>query len=247
MLCNRAIAQQLLGRYDDALASYAAAAAEPGSTAQELCTRAVARQQLGDYAGALADFAPACRHDPNHGIARRSNAFCRLLTGDFATGWRLHEARWDAADVTLHRRHAGRPQWTADAPLAGRTLLLHAEQGFGDTLQFCRYAERQAHHRAMQVERRRRLPSGDDAAHAAQRAEQLGQRSRRVEHDGGAAIVREALVPYDARHGPGRRAVPACRPAAARGLARAAAPSRRLRVGLACRAIRITRTTRTGR
>nr|WP_155624880.1 hypothetical protein [Burkholderia vietnamiensis] len=91
----------MLGRYDDALASYAAAAAEPGSTAQELCTRAVARQQLGDYAGALADFAPACRHDPNHGIARRSDAFCRLLTGDFATGWRLHEARWDAADVTF--------------------------------------------------------------------------------------------------------------------------------------------------
>ncbi|KVG10218.1 tetratricopeptide repeat protein [Burkholderia vietnamiensis] len=140
VLCNRAIAQQLLGRYDDALASYAAAAAAPGSTAQELCTRAIARQQLGDYAGALADFALACRHDPNHGIARRSDAFCRLLTGDFATGWRLHEARWDAADVTLHRRHAGRPQWIGDESLAGRTLLLHAEQGFGDTLQFCRYA-----------------------------------------------------------------------------------------------------------
>jgi hypothetical protein len=42
--------------------------------------------------------------------------------------------------VTLHRRHAGRPQWTGDESLAGRTLLLHAEQGFGDTLQFCRYA-----------------------------------------------------------------------------------------------------------
>ena len=46
VLCNRAIAQQLLGRYDDALASYAAAAAAPGSTAQELCTRAIARQPM---------------------------------------------------------------------------------------------------------------------------------------------------------------------------------------------------------
>ncbi len=140
VLCNRAITQQLLGRYDDALASYAAAASAPGRTAQEIYTRAVARQQLGDYGAALADFALACVRDPNHGVARRSEAFCRLVMGDFDAGWRQHETRWDAADVTLHRRHADRPQWTGDAPLAGRTLLLHAEQGFGDTLQFCRYA-----------------------------------------------------------------------------------------------------------
>ncbi|VWB35148.1 TPR domain-containing protein [Burkholderia lata] len=140
VLCNRAIALQLLGRYDDALASYAAAVGAPGRTAQEIYTRAVARQQLGDHEAALVDFALACGRDPNHGVARRSEAFCRLVLGDFDAGWRQHEARWDAADVTLHRRHADRPQWTGDEPLAGRTLLLHAEQGFGDTLQFCRYA-----------------------------------------------------------------------------------------------------------
>ncbi|VWC65809.1 TPR domain-containing protein [Burkholderia lata] len=140
VLCNRAIALQLLGRYDDALASYAAAVGAPGRTAQEIYTRAVARQQLGDHEAALVDFALACGRDPNHGVARRSEAFCRLVLGDFDAGWRQHEARWEAADVTLHRRHADRPQWTGDEPLAGRTLLLHAEQGFGDTLQFCRYA-----------------------------------------------------------------------------------------------------------
>ncbi|HDR9480999.1 TPA: tetratricopeptide repeat protein [Burkholderia aenigmatica] len=140
VLCNRAIALQLLGRYDDALASYAAAVGAPGRTAQEIYTRAVARQQLGDHEAALVDFALACGRDQNHGVARRSEAFCRLVLGDFDAGWRQHEARWDAADVTLHRRHADRPQWTGDESLAGRTLLLHAEQGFGDTLQFCRYA-----------------------------------------------------------------------------------------------------------
>ncbi|WP_257249819.1 tetratricopeptide repeat protein [Burkholderia cepacia] len=150
VLCNRAIALQLLGRYDDALASYAAAVSAPGRTAQEIYTRAVARQQLGDHEAALADFALASRRDPNHGVARRSEAFCRLVTGDFDAGWRQHEARWDAADVTLHRRHADRPQWTGDEPLAGRTLLLHAEQGFGDTLQFCRYASL-AHERGATV------------------------------------------------------------------------------------------------
>lgn len=137
---NRALALQQLGRYDDALASHAAAAAAPADTAQALFTRALARQHLGDDDAALSDYAEACRRDPNHGAARRSEAFCRLLTGDFDAGWRQHEARWEAADVMLHRRHADRPMWTGDEPLAGRTLLLHAEQGYGDTLQFCRYA-----------------------------------------------------------------------------------------------------------
>ncbi len=137
---NRALALQQLGRYDEALASHAAAAAAPANVAQALFTRAVARQHLGDYDAALADYADACGRDPHHGAARRSEAFCRLLMGDFDAGWRQHEARWDAADVMLHRRHADRPLWTGDEPLAGRTLLLHAEQGYGDTLQFCRYA-----------------------------------------------------------------------------------------------------------
>ncbi|RQS37233.1 tetratricopeptide repeat protein [Burkholderia sp. Bp8992] len=137
---NRALALQQLGRYDDALASHAAAAAAPADTAQALFTRALARQHLGADDAALTDYADACRRDPNHGAARRSEAFCRLLTGDFDAGWRQHEARWEAADVMLHRRHADRPRWTGDEPLAGRTLLLHAEQGYGDTLQFCRYA-----------------------------------------------------------------------------------------------------------
>lgn len=137
---NRALALQQLGRYDEALASHAAAAAAPADVAQALFTRALARQHLGDYDVALADYADACRRDPHHGAARRSEAFCRLLMGDFDAGWRQHETRWDAADVMLHRRHADRPLWTGDEPLAGRTLLLHAEQGYGDTLQFCRYA-----------------------------------------------------------------------------------------------------------
>ncbi|HDR9757192.1 TPA: tetratricopeptide repeat protein [Burkholderia cepacia] len=137
---NRALALQQLGRYDEALASHAAAAAAPADTAQALFTRALARQHLGDDDAALTDYADACRRDPNHGAARRSEAFCRLLTGDFDAGWRQHEARWEAADAMLHRRHADRPLWTGAEPLAGRTLLLHAEQGYGDTLQFCRYA-----------------------------------------------------------------------------------------------------------
>ncbi|ABB11181.1 tetratricopeptide repeat protein [Burkholderia lata] len=140
LLHNRGLTLQQLGRYDDALASHAAAADAPADTAHAIYTRAVARQQMGEHDAALDDYVLACERDPHNGTARRSEAFCRLLMGDFESGWRQHEMRWRASDVVLHRRHADRPMWRGDELLAGRTVLLHAEQGYGDTLQFCRYA-----------------------------------------------------------------------------------------------------------
>jgi hypothetical protein len=97
-------------------------------------------QQLRRDEEALACYHEAWKLDPDHGAARRSAAYCRLLMGDFAQGWMQHESRWEASDVVFRRRHADRPLWLGVEPVAGKTVLLHAEQGFGDTLQFCRYA-----------------------------------------------------------------------------------------------------------
>lgn len=140
LLYNRAVTLQQLARYDEAMDSHAQAACAPADTAQHLYTRAVALQQTGAHEAALRAYAQACERDPHHGAARRSEAYCRLLMGDMESGWPLHEARWHATDVVLHRRHADRPLWLGVEPIAGKTVLLHAEQGYGDTLQFCRYA-----------------------------------------------------------------------------------------------------------
>jgi hypothetical protein len=61
--------------------------------------------------------------------------------GQFAEGWRGFEWRWQQASWAPQRRVFGQPLWLGKEPLAGRTILLHAEQGFGDTLQFVRYAK----------------------------------------------------------------------------------------------------------
>ncbi|SIO09632.1 tetratricopeptide repeat protein [Paraburkholderia phenazinium] len=140
LLYNRAATLQQLGHYDEALTSYEAAALVPAETAQALYSQAMALQQLRRDSEALACYRQARETDPNHGIARRSEAFCRLLTGDFAQGWLQHESRWSAGDTIFHRRYTDRPMWLGAEPVTGKTVLLHAEQGFGDTLQFCRYA-----------------------------------------------------------------------------------------------------------
>ncbi|WP_240324648.1 tetratricopeptide repeat protein [Trinickia diaoshuihuensis] len=139
LLFNRGVVLQQLGRFEEADRAYELAALVPAQSAEALHTQAVALQQRGEHEAALLRYAFARERFPNNGAVRRSEAFCRLLVGDFETGWRQHEDRWMAPDLHLRRRHADRPLWLGVEPLAGKTIMLHAEQGFGDTIQFCRY------------------------------------------------------------------------------------------------------------
>ncbi|SEA39963.1 tetratricopeptide repeat protein [Variovorax sp. YR216] len=69
---------------------------------------------------------------------RWNRALCLLGAGDFAHGWPAYEQRIEEERFG-HARTFDAPRWTGTEPLQGKTLLIHAEQGFGDTLQFCRY------------------------------------------------------------------------------------------------------------
>ncbi len=63
-----------------------------------------------------------------------------LTLGDFDAGWKAYEWRWKTGAFARYRRPFQTPPWLGDEPISGKTILLHAEQGFGDTLQFIRYA-----------------------------------------------------------------------------------------------------------
>jgi len=77
--------------------------------------------------------------DPTSAGGHYNLGLARLRQGRFAEGWREHEWRWDFRELRLRRRRFTPPQWRGEA-LHGETILLHAEQGLGDTLQFVRYA-----------------------------------------------------------------------------------------------------------
>ncbi len=92
-------------------------------------------------AAAVRWFRRALAHDGTLAEARFGEALGLLALGRFRAGWAAYESRWQDPRFLAETRHDDLPQWRGPPgrALAGRTLLLHAEQGYGDTLQFVRY------------------------------------------------------------------------------------------------------------
>ncbi|MCH7935510.1 MAG: tetratricopeptide repeat protein [Proteobacteria bacterium] len=89
---------------------------------------------------ALTAYRRALEIRPDFPEAHVQIAFALLLKGDFTAAWEEYEWRWRMPTFTSNVRNFDQPVWDG-AALDGRTILLHAEQGFGDTLQFARYAK----------------------------------------------------------------------------------------------------------
>ncbi len=141
---NRANALSDLNRPDDAKASYEHALSVNPQLADAWSNLGLTLVDLGDHAQALRCYERALDIDPKHASAHWHQALCLLETGQLEEGWRAYEWRWQRASLKYGRRVFSQPLWLGDAPLEGKTILLHAEQGLGDTLQFCRYASRVA-------------------------------------------------------------------------------------------------------
>jgi len=136
---NRAIVLQVLGQYEAALAGYDRAIALSPGHADAWHARSWPLELLGRREEALASVEQAIALVPDHALAQRAKALLLLRRGDYAEGWRLAEWRWACPDAPPRRPFAQR-LWLGEEDVAGKTVLLHAEQGFGDSLQCCRYA-----------------------------------------------------------------------------------------------------------
>jgi tetratricopeptide (TPR) repeat protein len=136
---TRGIVLAALNRYAEALESYDRASSLNSGYAEAYDNRGVALGNLGRHEEALDSFAKAIAIRPNYPEANYNEGLCRLRLGDFDRGWPKYEWR-DKIPRAAKARQFSAPLWLGKEALAGKTILLHAEQGLGDTIQFCRYA-----------------------------------------------------------------------------------------------------------
>jgi tetratricopeptide (TPR) repeat protein len=96
-------------------------------------------EDSGYYEKALAAYQTALKLKSDHANARIHKAYLHLRLGNFAEGWPDYEYRWAVRSNNSPIRNFAQPQWRGDTTLDGKTILLHAEQGAGDTIMAARY------------------------------------------------------------------------------------------------------------
>jgi tetratricopeptide (TPR) repeat protein len=137
-LYNRGNALRALGRALDALACYDRALAAMPAHVNTWLNRGLALASLNRHGEALESYGKALALQPDHADARFNAALSRLTLGDYRHGFQDYEARWLRSGMAGPERLRA-PLWLGQSPLARKTILLHAEQGLGDTVQFARY------------------------------------------------------------------------------------------------------------
>jgi tetratricopeptide (TPR) repeat protein len=138
-LQNRGHALEQLQRFEEALASFDRALALRPDLVEALYSRGIVLTALKRFDEALSSNGRVLALRPDYAEAHFHEALCRLMIGDFDRGWEKYEWRWETENQRLAKRGFTQPMWLGQEEVAGKTILLHAEQGFGDTIQFCRY------------------------------------------------------------------------------------------------------------
>lgn len=127
-----------LERPIEALAAYDRALACDPNLVEAHNNRGNVLGDLGRDAEAVAAFDRALAIDPDFADAQFNRGLALLISGRWADGWPAFDWRWRTAQMAPFRRDFTQPRWDG-ADMADGTLLVHAEQGLGDSLQFIRY------------------------------------------------------------------------------------------------------------
>jgi tetratricopeptide (TPR) repeat protein len=140
---NRGNVLRQLGRWEEAFAGCNRALAIQPENAEAHCNRGATLSEANRLDEAIADYTLAIAKNPDYATAHYNRACARLTLGDFERGWVDYAWRRRKQDQEFPgaTRTYLQPLWLGEESIAGKTILLHAEQGLGDTIQFCRYAK----------------------------------------------------------------------------------------------------------
>jgi tetratricopeptide (TPR) repeat protein len=138
---NRGIVLKALDRLPEALASYDRAIGLRPGYAEAHANRGNVLKELNEWDAALACYERAIAAKPEFADAHFNKAIALLALGNFTPGWIEYEWRWkNPSGLAIKRpREFSCPLWLGREPLTGKSIVLHCEQGLGDTLQFFRY------------------------------------------------------------------------------------------------------------
>ena len=137
-LNSRGSAQMRLNHYEDALLDFNAALALQPRFAGAFLNRGTALEALGEVEAAIADFQEALRLEPDIPDGAFNLGLANLRQGDYREGFQRYERRWDKRTGPFLPYPRER-LWQGQ-PVEGLTVFITAEQGFGDMIQFCRFA-----------------------------------------------------------------------------------------------------------
>ena len=127
-----------MGRYADAIDAHDSVLATAPEHPGAWLNRGRALAALKRFDDALASYGKAKAIQKDNPDIHFMESLALLTVGDYRRGFEKYEARWRRSGMP-EQKSRGRPLWRGDYPLNRKTVLLHAEQGLGDTIQFARY------------------------------------------------------------------------------------------------------------
>jgi tetratricopeptide (TPR) repeat protein len=128
-----------LGRHTEALADFDKILSIDPDHADGLTNRGIAHARRGEFQQALACYDRSLSIKPEQINVVYNRAVIRLVLGDWVRGFREFESRWRIFPHEATRLTRLAPPWTGQADIRGRIVLIHHEQGYGDSLHFVRY------------------------------------------------------------------------------------------------------------
>lgn len=136
---NRGVVYEKLHDFEAAIEDYSIAIKLKPDDHKAFNNRGVARRETKCFDAALQDFDKCVKINPHFAEGHYNKSLILLSVGSFEEGFKLFEHRWKTAHFHSQIRNFRQPLWLGKEDLTGKTILLHSEQGLGDSIQYCRY------------------------------------------------------------------------------------------------------------